>query len=188
MKPSPQLPSAQSSSVEPPARPGTRRRLRTAAAAATAAAALAAAFPAAAHACPADHPGVPERSSAHRLTITVDGTGGAGDGTYTLECAPAGANGGTHPSPDDACERLDQLAANGTDPFEPVPGDALCTEQYGGPETAHITGTWQGRAVDAEFSRTDGCRIARWDGLVPVLPASGPPAPAAHGRTGVPFL
>ncbi|WP_052029086.1 SSI family serine proteinase inhibitor, partial [Streptomyces aurantiacus] len=152
------------------------------------AAALAAAFPAAAHACPADHPGVPERSSAHRLTITVDGTGGAGDGTYTLECAPAGANGGTHPSPDDACERLDQLAANGTDPFEPVPGDALCTEQYGGPETAHITGTWQGRAVDAEFSRTDGCRIARWDGLVPVLPASGPPAPAAHGRTGVPFL
>ncbi|GGO43756.1 hypothetical protein GCM10012286_28380 [Streptomyces lasiicapitis] len=145
-------------------------------------AALAAVFPAAAHACPADHPGASERSTVHQLTITVAGTDGTGDtgdtrgsasdGTYTLECGPTGA-GGTHPSPDDACERLDQLAADGADPFAPVPRDAMCTEQYGGPETAYVTGTWQGRPVDASFSRTDGCRIARWNGLVPVLPAGG---------------
>ncbi|WJV47641.1 SSI family serine proteinase inhibitor [Streptomyces flavofungini] len=110
-----------------------------------------------------------DRPAAHRLTVTVSGAG-AGDGTYTLECAPTG---GTHPSPDTACERLDQLAAEGANPFEPVPRDALCTQQYGGPETARVRGDWHGRPVDATFSRTDGCQISRWNNLVPVLPVNG---------------
>ncbi|GHC76652.1 SSI family serine proteinase inhibitor [Streptomyces flavofungini] len=110
-----------------------------------------------------------DRPDADRLTIAV-GESGAGDGTYTLECAPTG---GTHPSPDDACERLDQLAAEGVNPFKAVARGAACTQQYGGPETAHVTGTWQGRPVDATFSRTDGCQISRWNSLVPVLPANG---------------
>jgi hypothetical protein len=46
--------------------------------------------------------------------------------------------------------------------------------QYGGPATARITGTWHGRPVDATYKRTDGCEISRWQGLVPVLPATGP--------------
>ena len=52
----------------------------------------------------------------------------------------------------------------------PVPADVMCTEQYGGPQRARVTGTWHGRAVRASFTRTDGCQIARWDAIVPVLP------------------
>lgn len=46
----------------------------------------------------------------------------------------------------------------------------LCTMQYGGSATAHVTGTWAGRPVDARYDRGDGCEIARWDRLVPLLP------------------
>ncbi|WP_343041579.1 SSI family serine proteinase inhibitor [Streptomyces typhae] len=105
----------------------------------------------------------------HRLTITVDGTEGAADGTYTLECAP---NGGSHASPGAACARLDQLAADGLNPFKPVPRGTMCTQQYGGPQTARVRGQWQGRHIDAVFSRADGCEISRWNSLVPVLPAA----------------
>ncbi|MGY1639160.1 SSI family serine proteinase inhibitor [Geodermatophilus sp. SYSU D00742] len=98
------------------------------------------------------------------LVVVVD----AGDGSpverWTLVCGdPAG---GDHPDARAACDHLRQL----TDPFAPIPADAVCTEQYGGPQTAHVTGRWAGRPVDLEVSRTDGCRIAQWDSLVPLLP------------------
>ncbi|WP_030559815.1 SSI family serine proteinase inhibitor [Streptomyces aureocirculatus] len=112
----------------------------------------------------------PGEHGRHRLTITVSGTGGAGDGTYTLRCAP---DGGSHASPGAACERLDQLAAEGLDPFKAVPRGTMCTQQYGGPQTARVRGEWQGRHIDAAFSRTDGCEISRWNSLVPVLPSDG---------------
>ncbi|KDR60075.1 subtilase-type protease inhibitor [Streptomyces albidoflavus] len=104
-----------------------------------------------------------------RLTVTVRDTG-AGDGTYVLRCRPAG---GDHPDVKGACGRLAELAAQGQDPFAPVPRDAMCTMQYGGDATARVEGSWRGRAVDTSFARTDGCRIARWDRLVPVLPSTG---------------
>ncbi|MEU6661731.1 SSI family serine proteinase inhibitor [Streptomyces sp. NPDC046821] len=104
------------------------------------------------------------------LQIAVSGAGDGRDGTYELECGPVGGN---HPQPGDACDRLDQMSASGQDPFAPVPADAQCTMQYGGSATARITGTWHGRPVDATYKRTDGCEISRWQGLVPVLPATG---------------
>jgi hypothetical protein len=36
--------------------------------------------------------------------------------------------------------------------------------------TARVTGTWQGRQVDATFDRSNGCEISRWQTLEPVLP------------------
>jgi hypothetical protein len=53
--------------------------------------------------------------------------------------------------------------------FAPVPGDVACTQQYGGPETARVTGTLRGEPIDARFSREQGCEIARWDSVVAVL-------------------
>ena len=41
--------------------------------------------------------------------------------------------------------------------------------QFGGPETATIKGTIRGQEVDASFSRSDGCEIARWDKVKPLL-------------------
>ena len=38
--------------------------------------------------------------------------------------------------------------------------DRACTQIYGGPETAHVTGTIDGRKVDRRFARTNGCEIA----------------------------
>jgi hypothetical protein len=57
--------------------------------------------------------------------------------------------------------------------FAPVPGDVACTQQYGGPQTAHVTGTLRGENVDARFSRTDGCEITRWEQVSGLLEAAG---------------
>ncbi|QNP64127.1 SSI family serine proteinase inhibitor [Streptomyces genisteinicus] len=103
-----------------------------------------------------------------RLSLVVSQTGNTRtDGRYELECGPAG---GTHPSAVSACERLDAFAREGADPFAPVPEGQMCTQQFGGPATARVTGTWRGRPVDAVFDRSDGCEISRWQALEPVLP------------------
>ncbi|PRH76361.1 hypothetical protein C6N75_26050 [Streptomyces solincola] len=105
-----------------------------------------------------------------KLTITVADSGNpAADGTFELECGTRTAE-GTHPRAKGACDRLKELADEGRDPFAPVAEGTMCTMQHGGPATAHITGTWHGKDVDARFSRGDGCEIARWDALKPVLP------------------
>ena len=83
--------------------------------------------------------------------------------TWTLTCDPPG---GDHPAPAAACGAL----AGVRDPFAPLPADVVCTEVYGGPQTARITGTYRGARVDLALSRTDGCRIAQWDRLGPLLP------------------
>ncbi|MGX1504694.1 UNVERIFIED_CONTAM: hypothetical protein RKD43_003319 [Streptomyces graminofaciens] len=112
-----------------------------------------------------------ERPSAEqpdRLTVIVSASGNTRtDGRYELECGPAG---GTHPSAESACSRLEELAREQQDPFAPVAEDQMCTQQFGGPATARVTGTWQGRQVDAIFDRSNGCEISRWQTLEPVLP------------------
>ncbi|MEU8520375.1 SSI family serine proteinase inhibitor [Streptomyces sp. NBC_01216] len=114
-------------------------------------------------------PPLPLLAPADSLTVTITKSGHPkADGTFRLECG--GQPGGTHPAAADACRRLSQIAREGTDPFQPVGKDRICTQQYGGPALAHVTGKWQGRSVDARFSRADGCEIDRWENLEPVLP------------------
>lgn len=67
---------------------------------------------------------------------------------------------GTHPNKKAICAAI---AKQGVRLFTPVPADAMCTQIYGGPETAKITGTVKGRKINASFNRTDGCQIARWE-------------------------
>ncbi|MEV7281911.1 SSI family serine proteinase inhibitor [Streptomyces sp. NPDC093111] len=114
-------------------------------------------------------PPLPLLSSPDSLTVVVADAGSPeADGTFRLECG--GTPGGTHPAAENACKRLEEFAAAGVNPFAPVPADQMCTQQYGGPATAHITGDWQGRSIDARFSRGNGCEISRWENLRPVLP------------------
>jgi hypothetical protein len=47
----------------------------------------------------------------------------------------------------------------------------MCTEIYGGPDKAIITGTVDGAAVEAEVARHNGCGISDWDRLEPLLGA-----------------
>ncbi|MFE5295337.1 SSI family serine proteinase inhibitor [Streptomyces sp. NPDC056632] len=114
-------------------------------------------------------PPLPLLSTPDSLTVSIERTGHTeADGTFELKCD--GTPGGTHPAAENACKRLGQLAKDGGDPFAPVPADQMCTQQYGGPATARITGRWQGRSIDAGFSRANGCEIDRWENLRPVLP------------------
>ena len=45
----------------------------------------------------------------------------------------------------------------------PTDPKTACTQIYGGPATATVSGTLRGEPVEAEFSRANGCEIARWD-------------------------
>jgi len=49
-----------------------------------------------------------------------------------------------------------------------------CTEIYGGPETAHLTGTLAGEPVDVEISRNNGCGITDYDALFAALGVEPP--------------
>lgn len=83
------------------------------------------------------------------------------------------ADGTTLPDPEAALAAVEQF---GEAIFFPVPGPPkLCTQQYGGPQVAMVTGTIDGRPVDSVFSRTDGCEIARWNAMAPLL-GGGTPA------------
>lgn len=99
------------------------------------------------------------------LVVRIDQGDGSAPESWTLICA--GTADGTHPDADAACAHLTGL----DDPFAPLPDDVACTEQYGGPQSAHIAGVWAGEPVDLEVTRVDGCRISQWDSLVPLLPA-----------------
>jgi len=112
--------------------------------------------------CGEDSGQVADSTPTTELLITVTSDSGATPTSWTLTCDPAG---GTHPAPEGACRALDAAR----DPFAPVPADLLCTQVYGGPETAKVTGTWRGERVAATYKRTDGCEIARWDALAAVL-------------------
>ncbi|MFE7543479.1 SSI family serine proteinase inhibitor [Streptomyces platensis] len=119
---------------------------------------------------PALDPAAPAPASVDHLTVTVRGSGSAGtDGTFELYCHPARGN---HPHAKKACTKLDGMTRWGRDPFAPVPQGANCTMIYGGPATAHITGTWAGRPVNADFRRTNGCEISRWSSFEPLLPST----------------
>lgn len=91
--------------------------------------------------------------------------------TYELACeagAPVGDS--ALPDPSAAC---DVLATNG-DLIMAEPADgAMCTQLYGGPETAVVTGTLDGKAVNASFSRENGCAIDRWAMFEPLLGTPG---------------
>lgn len=59
-----------------------------------------------------------------------------------------------------ACAALDK----DPDSFFAAPDKGeMCTEIYGGPETARVVGELNGREIDYEIGRTNGCDISRWE-------------------------
>jgi Subtilisin inhibitor-like len=101
---------------------------------------------------------------AYDLQITFWPKGKGGENRQaTLTCDP---NGGTHADPGNACAALDAHP----EALHPVPGDVACTEIYGGDQVAEIAGTGpEETALRAILNRTNGCEIARWDALAPVV-------------------
>jgi hypothetical protein len=102
-------------------------------------------------------------AAAAGLTIVFnDGHGKVS--TWQLSCDPPG---GTHPDPKAACEALQRGAATA---LAPVDKTKVCAQLFGGPESAVLTGNWQGRSVDSHLNLKDSCQIARWKALEGLLP------------------
>lgn len=57
--------------------------------------------------------------------------------------------------------------------------DRVCTQIYGGPQTARITGTFGAQDVTRSLKRTNGCEIEDWKQAEALLAPSGIKAGAA---------
>lgn len=107
----------------------------------------------------------PAGSGETKLEINVSiGGSEAPTKMWTLECP----DGGTLPHPNAACAKL----ATMDDPFAPVPKDKACTQIFGGPEVADVTGTFKGKPVNAHFDKGNGCEIERWNRVELLFPTS----------------
>lgn len=106
------------------------------------------------------------------LAITVKPSATEPAVSYTLVCrdgVPTAES--KHPKADAACAALKKNAAL----LSPAPKNAgrACTEQYGGPQTATVTGIVDDTPVDTAFARTNGCEIGAWTAAEDVLGATG---------------
>jgi hypothetical protein len=99
-----------------------------------------------------------------RIAYREDGSRPRTQRVWTLRCGPPG---GTHAAPANACRGLIRV---GWRAFLPVPPATVCTQIYGGPQTAVVSGVVAGRPVWARLRRENGCEIARWNRLAFLLP------------------
>lgn len=104
-------------------------------------------------------------STSLHVTVWPNGRSHPAKRSYTLTCAPLG---GTLPHAAAACRRLAGLKA----PFAPTPKAVACSQIYGGPQIATVTGTFRGGSVRATFSRRNGCEIERWNRVAFLFPAA----------------
>ncbi|MDR7084593.1 aminoglycoside phosphotransferase (APT) family kinase protein [Arthrobacter ginsengisoli] len=111
-----------------------------------------------------------QNSHHHDIDLTVRLTEAPGAPEYVFKLEASGgslAGGCTLP---DSAAALAAVTEHGEAIFFPKPGPPkMCTQQYGGPQVAVVTGWFAGRAVHRTFSRTDGCEIARWRAMAPLL-------------------
>ena len=98
-----------------------------------------------------------------KITYWTQGRTASPAKKWTLRCAPAG---GTHPQAVSACRKLGTMS----NPFAPIPKDAMCTDQYGGPQVALVTGSFRGRALWIQLANRNGCEIARFKRLSFLVP------------------
>jgi hypothetical protein len=86
------------------------------------------------------------------------GVGKPAPTTWSLRCNPTA---GTLPRRAAACERLGKMSA----PFAPLGKGIACTDIYGGPQEAVVSGRYRGNRIWVVLKATNGCEIARWNKL-----------------------
>jgi len=82
---------------------------------------------------------------------------------WSLRCGPVG---GTHTRRASACTRLAGLERPFAVPRQPE----ICTQEYGGPAQAVITGRHRGQEIWIQLSLSDGCKIYRFKKLEFLVP------------------
>jgi hypothetical protein len=123
--------------------------------------------PAPAPPAPAPLPSGPGKGDVE-LAITVRPSEDGTAVNYTLVCrdgSPAAES--QHPGAAAACAALKENAG-----ILDQPGprsDVLCTQQYGGPQVATVTGVVDGIRVETTFALRNGCEIGAWNAAKDVL-------------------
>jgi hypothetical protein len=106
------------------------------------------------------------------LAISVKPSKDGAAVSYTLVCkggAPAAES--QHPSAAAACTALKE---NASILNQPAPRkDVSCTQQYGGPQVATVTGAVDGTPVESTFMLRNGCEIGAWNAAKDVLGSAG---------------
>lgn len=108
--------------------------------------------------CGASSAGTSTSATDLQISYFPEGRSAGTPTRWTLRCRPTG---GTLPRRTLACQKLEGM----TNPFAPLRRDLACTDIYGGPAQAVITGTHKGRRVWIVLGLRNGCEIARWKKL-----------------------
>jgi hypothetical protein len=110
-------------------------------------------------------------AAALTLKFTVTDAPAATPQPATLTCFGTWANatGYLREAPDEACQQARRLAD--FLPSAPDP-NRTCTQIFGGPQTATVKGAINGRQIRRAFSRKNGCELADWDRMGPLLAAT----------------
>ncbi len=103
----------------------------------------------------------PARGGAPTVDLVISVMSPQGTRETELECDPSARS-----RPCETARRLADFLA------KQPPRDRVCTQIYGGPETARVRGTIGDRRIDRRFSKTNGCEIADWQRAEPLLAAS----------------
>jgi hypothetical protein len=98
-----------------------------------------------------------------RVVADADGSGPQEAETLRITCRSSGDR-------RRACRILRRLPR---EVFSPPEQPEVCTQQWGGPQTARIVGRVRGRSVDVRFDLVDGCAISRWELAAPLLELTG---------------
>jgi Subtilisin inhibitor-like len=119
---------------------------------------------------PSSLPPGPGRGDAE-LAIMVKPSDSEPAVNYTLKCRNgAPTNESHHPTAAKACEVLKKNPGVLTP--QPRGKDVVCTQQYGGPQTATVTGVVDGVPVNISFALRDGCEISQWNAAESILGAA----------------
>jgi len=117
-------------------------------------------------------PGLPPISGPYPIadiTVTIhpEGINSAPSATYRLSCLgdTATLTGNASTTAPVLCEVLGRSEVHQL-LVEGPPTDRMCTQIYGGPNTATISGTLDGSPVDFTATRDNGCSIEEWDSIL----------------------
>ena len=113
------------------------------------------------------------------LTIEIGTAEAPAQATATLQCGEGVTGTGFLADQDAAAAACHAISSNQEVKdllLGRTPEPEACTEIYGGPDVAHITGILEGEEVDATIDRTNGCGIFRWDLLVALVGMPRTPA------------